>query len=570
MSDKLVRAKHTHEAVERMTGLSAEKAGSEATTIEPAKPSVASSAALISFFTIISRITGFARTWTMAITLGVTALASSYVIAYNIPFMLSELVAGGMISTAFLPVYISVKRKLGKDASNNYASNLLTIVVILLGIMSILSICFPSVAIKTQSLLSDQGQSELQQAAFFFQIFAIQIVFYGVSAIFSGLLNANRDYLWYSIAPIFTNLIHIGSFVAFGMLYPEHPEVALYVIAIANPVGVAIQIVIQMPALKRHGIRLRPRVDLRSPEIRETFKIGVPAVVVVACSFVIVSVQQSAALSITTDGPSAIYYARLWFTLPYSFLAVPIATAMFTELSALQAEHDIETFKKGVLSGASQTLFFMIPFALYLFVFSVPLITLYGAGNFTQDDIPLVAGYLAALAFALPFYGINTYMERVFASMRKMNIFAAFNVIAMLVQVGLTLGAGIIEAPLETIAYATLAFYALADILLFAYLKVGLAPFSLKSVGVSFLRALVVGLVGAGCGAGALWMLQALFVPLSSSGPLIAVTYIVVGGSASLVATYGLALAFNFPEAKVLRTLGNKIKVKLNRRPKKA
>jgi len=74
---------------------------------------VGSSAALISFFVIISRITGFMRTWAMAFALGSTMLASSYQVANNLPNMLYELVVGGMLVTAFLPVYVSVKDRIG-------------------------------------------------------------------------------------------------------------------------------------------------------------------------------------------------------------------------------------------------------------------------------------------------------------------------------------------------------------------------------------------------------------------------------------------------------------------------
>ncbi|MBQ3106614.1 MAG: murein biosynthesis integral membrane protein MurJ, partial [Eggerthellaceae bacterium] len=167
--------------------------------------SVGSSAALISVCTIISRITGFARTWAMAFALGASALAGSYQVANNLPNMLYELVAGGMLVTAFLPVYLSVKKRLGHRAGNEYASNLLTIVVLFLGVLSALCVAFPGVAIYTQSFFSDQG--DMQLATYFFRFFAIQIVFYGASSIVSGLLNANRDYLWSSIAPVANNII---------------------------------------------------------------------------------------------------------------------------------------------------------------------------------------------------------------------------------------------------------------------------------------------------------------------------------------------------------------------------
>ena len=202
---------------------------------------VGSSAALISFFVIISRITGFMRTWAMAFALGSTMLASSYQVANNLPNMLYELVVGGMLVTAFLPVYVSVKDRLGVKGGNEYASNLLSLTFIVLGFVALLCTIFAPALIYTQSFMNDQ--STMGDA--FFRFFAMQIVFYGISTIVSGLLNASRDYLWSSAAPIFNNIIVTVTFVAYAFVAPSNPELAKFIIAIGNPLGVFMQMVIR-------------------------------------------------------------------------------------------------------------------------------------------------------------------------------------------------------------------------------------------------------------------------------------------------------------------------------------
>ena len=532
--------------------------------------SVGASAALISICVMISRITGFGRTWAMALALGSTLLSSSYQVANNLPNMLYELVVGGMLVTAFLPVYVSVKKRLGMKAGNEYASNLLTLVVIFLGIVAVLCMVFPAAVIYTQSFMTDQG--EMSTSVFFFQFFAIQIVFYGVSAVVSGLLNANRDYLWSSIAPVANNVIVIATFLAYFFIAPENPEAALYIIAIGNPLGVFVQMAIQIPALARNGIRLRPRLNLHDPALRETLAIGVPAVFVMLCSFAVVSVQNAAALSFAENGPSVLAYARLWFTLPYAFLAVPITTAMFTELADMQAEGNLEGVKRGITSGTNQIIFFMVPFALYLMVFATPLITLYCAGAFTAESIGAIATYLAVLALALPFYGVNTYLQKIFSSLRKMGVFAGFNFVAGAVQIALTAGAAALASsgelgatiPLESIAVAELAFYLVADICLFAYLRSRLGAFGLRTTAKAILWALVLGAAGAAAGGGLLFAAETLIAPLSGS-ILQALLYVVVCGLASLAVTFGLALALKIPEAAFLATIAAKVKGRLAR-----
>ncbi len=556
-SEIIIVGKHTGEDKTRLAA-SADRGESSDTA------SVGSSAALISVCTLISRILGFGRTWTMAFALGSTMLASSYTVANTVPNMLFELAAGGMIVTAFLPVYVSVKKRLGQKESNAYASNLLTLVVVFLGIVSLLCMAFPSLVIYTQSFYSEQ--SEMSTAVFFFQFFAVQIVFYGASSLVQGLLNANRDYLWPSIAPAANSLIVIAAFLAYAFISPTNPTLALYLIALGNPLGVFAQLAIQLPALKRNGIRLRPRIDFHDPALRETLGIGAPAVFVMLCSSVVVSVQTAAAYSFADNGPSLIAFARLWFTLPYAFLAVPITTAMFTELSDMQADGDIEGVKRGIVSGTNQILFFMIPFALYLMVFSLPLVTLYHAGAFTMDNVNSIARYLAVLAFSLPVYGVNTYLQKTFSSLRRMGVFAGFNFLAGAAQIGLTMfgAAHADQFPIEIIALGELLFYLVADVSLFIYLRHAFGAFGIRSIVKACLFGVLFGGVGAAAGAGVLALLETFAGPLSGS-IVQALIYLIAAGVVALAVTFGLSIKLHVPEAAFLTAIAQKVKGRLGR-----
>ena len=490
--------------------------------------SVGASAALMSVCVLFSRITGFLRTWAMAFALGSSFLSSSYQVANNLPNMLYELVMGGMLVTAFLPVYISVKKKSGTQAGNAYASNLLTLVTIFLGALSILCMVFPAQVIYTQTFYSDQSSSAL--ATFFFQYFAIQLVFYGASSIVSGLLNANRDYLWSSIAPVANNVIVIATFLMYAAIAPINPDVALFVIAIGGP----------------------------------TF-------LVMIISFATVSVMNAASYCFAIDGPSILAYARLWYTLPYSFLAIPITTAMFTELSEMKAEGDMKGVVSAITNGTAQIMFLLVPFALYLAVFSVPLVTLYHVGAFTMENIQSISSYLAVLAFALPFYGVSSYLQKVFSSLRKMGVYAALNFLAGVVQVALTAfwawttyNGNPNPATIESIALASIAFYVVGDVAMFIYLRAHLGHVGVRKIFGAALAGLLLGAAGALCGFGVLFALETFIGPLSGS-LFQAFAYIVAGGLVSLIVTFGLAHKLHIPEALFITNIAGKIFRKLRR-----
>lgn len=520
-------------------------------------PEVSRSASIISVCVAISRITGFIRTWSMAFALGATFLSSSYQVANNLPNQLYELVMGGMLVTAFLPVYLSVKKKAGMKAGNAYASNLLTLVLIALGIVTALCMIFPGAIVYTQSFMTEQ--SDMGVAVLLFQFFAIQTVFYGASTILSGLLNANREYLWSSAAPIFNNLVVIATFIAYAIIAPTDPEMALYVIAIGNPAGVLLQVVIQIPALKRCGIVLRPRVDLRDPYLKETIRLGASAIAITIFSFVTVSVMNAASYAFADNGPSVIAYARLWYTLPYSFLAIPITTAMFTELSDMHADGNREGVMKGIEAGTCQILFLLAPFMLYLIAFATPLVTLYHTGAFTADRIDQIAGFLAALALALPFYGVLAYLQKAFSSLRKLGVFAWFNVIASVIQVALTLAAaGAFQMgysiPIESIAWASAVYYLIVDILGLVYLKATYGGFSVFAMVRSFASGIGLGALGAAGGAVVLFAFEDL-LKVNTDDILMALLMVICGGIVAVGITFGIALALKMKDAALIRSL---------------
>lgn len=513
---------------------------------------VGRSTAMMSVLVIISRITGFVRTWGQAMALGVTVTSSCYTVANNLPNMLYELVMGGMLATAFLPVYLSVKEKAGRKGANKYTSNLLSIVMLLMGALTVLGMVFAGQVVWTQSF-GATADFDFNLAAYFFRFFAIEVVLYALSSIISGVLNAERDYLWSNAAPIFNNIVCTASFFLYAALVDKNPPLAILCLALGNPLGVAIQVVMQLPSLRKHDIHIRPHVNFRDPALRETLSIGIPSLVVTICSFVTVSVQNSSALSVTVWGSSIAYYTRIWYTLPYSIFAIPITTAMFTELSNYVSRGDLAATARGVASGTSKILFTLIPFTLYLMVFSQPLIMLMAGGKFTAEQIDLTAQYLVFLAASLPMYGVCTYQQKVCSSLRRMNLYMVSIALGSVVQVAfclvLTPLFGLMMVPLSSVF-----FFTLVDIVTFVSLRRQLGNMGLRSVLASAIKALVLGALGAGVGFGVLWGIQMVLGPLGGSA-LQAVAYTAVAGIPAVLVTFGIAVARNMPEAATFNSI---------------
>lgn len=524
---------------------------------EDRQKEVSRSASMMSVLVIISRLTGFARTWAQSIAVGTTVLASCYAIANTLPDQLYELVGAGMLTTAFLPVYMSIKKKIGKEGANAYTSNLLSIVVIATLLTSVLGFVFAGQVIYTQSFSANvEFDSEL--AIYFFRFFAIEIVLYCFSTIFSGVLNAERSYFWPMAAPIFNNFITTASFIAYALLARTYPSVGLLILALGNPLGVLVQVLVQVPSLKKNGIKLRLRIDLHDPALKDTLKIGAPALIVVIANFITVSVQNSSQLSVSAAGGAISNYARLWYTLPYAILTVPLTTALFTELSDNWAKKNIAAFKRDLTQGICQILLFTVPFMLYLIVFSVPLISIISSRQFEAEDILLTAEFLSGLSLALPLYGVGMYLQKVCSAMRRMTLYAVAATLGSGVQVALLIF-GTPYFGLGFVAATSAIFNVIIDIVMLLALRRRLGHIGLVSMALAFVRSLGLGLLGSVVAVLIMHVLEAFIGPVIGS-PLRGLINCVAAGIPAVLVTYGLAVIFKLPEAAAIRSLFGRLR----------
>ena len=514
---------------------------------------VGRSAGLMTVLTIVSRVTGFIRTWAMAAAIGMSLLSSSYQVANNLPNMLYELVMGGMLVTAFLPVYMGVRREQGREASNEYVGNLLGILLLLLGGISVLGTVFAPGFIWTQSFLSGDGGS-MDTAAFMFRFFAIQILFYGLGSVFSGVLNAHRDYFWSTFAPVLNNVIVIASFMGFDPVsaqFGEHAGVIL--ISLGTTLGVFVQMACQIPALGKHGVHPHIHIDFKDPALRQTIKLGIPTLLATVCMFVSTSITNAAALVVQPEtGPSVIAYARLWYTLPYALIAASLSTALYTELSHDAQEQDYDSVRTGISSGVAQMLFFLIPFALYLIVFARPLNMIYCAGKFDESGVALVSEFLIYLALSLPLYGVVVLMQKSFSALLDMKPYGRYCLYSAIGQAGSVLLFGVVLGyGMPAIALSYVVDYVILVGCSLWWLRRRLQGLQVKSILHGCFFGLLLGGLGAAAGAGVLWALENLVGALGGS-ILITLGYVCIAGMASLAVTFGLALVFRMPEVSAL------------------
>ena len=482
---------------------------------------VAKSTAVMSLCTLVSRATGFVRTWAMAFALGNTVMAAGFSLANNLPNMIYELVAGGVLSTAFLPIYLQQRNQHGTKASSDYASNLLSIAVVFLGVIALLASIFAPQVIMTQSLFSSASSETVTSAVWFFRFLAFEIVFYGISAVFSGILNAEREFFWPAISSVFMNVIAIIGFFGYPFIASSNTQAATTWLGITMLASIAVMAFVQLPALLKTGIRFRFLIDFNGEGFRDTIKLALPAIACTAINLVSLSIMNSCALHVAANGPSSISYAWMWYQFPYGVLGVALSTAMFTEMSDAVSRKDRIRFRENMLAGLSTTLMLIIPMAAMLFSCAYELIGLYSAGRFSAGDIEPIATLLMGWAINLPIYAAYMFVYRVFSALKDMKTVAICNAVLTCFQVLFYVTfTGVIKlGPFEGfgligIAVGDICFYTLMLITLLTILQKRMRSLNIASIAPSVFKVTIASLVG---GVAAFFLSRALDGLLSTT-----------------------------------------------------
>jgi putative peptidoglycan lipid II flippase len=514
----------------------------------------------MSVATLASRVTGLARTWAMAFALGNTVITSAYQVANNMPNMIYDLVAGGLLNAAFIPLYLLQVETQGKEGGDRFGSNLLNIVIIIMGALSLAGAIFAPELISTQTFTVESSSEVFGYAVFFFRIFAFQMLFYGLCGVVTSILNAHRVYFLPSLAPAFNNIVTIASFICYIPLYNINPTIALTVLAVGTTLGVVVQLVVQIPALIRMGFKYVLKINFRDPAFIETVKVGIPMVVYILGTLVAFTCRNAFSLQTGDNGPSTLLYAWTWFQLPYGIIAVSLSRALFTEMSDAMASGDKAKFNRHLSMGLSTTLLLIIPLAGLMCVLAGPIMQIFRAGAFNASDVQYVGYILSLWVLVLPSYAIQMYLFNVYAAIRRFTRFAVVCVILCAVQCAmyaLLCNQGALG--LAGVPAADFIYYTVTSIILLIILKRSIGHIGAGhaiSVGV---RALLATAIGAGLAAVALY-----FLPLGS-GILGGVLAVVIYGGVGLIIIFALCRLFRIPETDAALGVIGRIRKRFSR-----
>src|SRR6204780_318700 len=399
-------------------------------------------------FTLLSRLTGFARDIMLAAILGAGPVADAFYVAWRLPHNFRAIFPEGAFNTAFIPAYAHVHGKGGETSARLFADRIFTLLFLSQVVLLVVAWLFMPQAmhILAPGFTDDSEQRrlaiELTRITFPYLLLITMVTLYG------GMLNVMQRFASASAASIFLNIAMMAT-LALAAFFPTAGHAAAWGVLISG----FLQYFLLAGDLARPGglPRFAPlRLD---QDVRAFFRAVAPATLGSMGTQVAIFADTIIATFLPVGALLALYYAERLYQLPIGVIGIAIGTVLLPEMSRRIAAGDDAGAMASQRRAFEFTLLASVPFvAAFVTVPDLIMRAVFLRGAFTKADAAAAGATLAAYAVGLiPFVMIRSAVSAFYArkdtatpvkaSLTGLAVNLALKVLLMgsLAQVGLAL-----------------------------------------------------------------------------------------------------------------------------------
>ena len=378
---------------------------------------------LVSIAILCSRLLGLVREVVLSMLFAGANLRwlDCFNMAFKAPNMLRDLFAEGALSTAFITVFSKKTQAEGEEAAWSLARKMVTLATVTMTIVSALGVLFAPWIIwllasgwrhpsnPKNMLTPEQLAEKIEFTIMLARIMYPFILLVSLAALVMGMLNARKVFFMPAMSSTFFN---VGSMIVGGIvgwwLDPTFGKTAVIGFAIGTLVGGLVQLLTQLPSLKKVGFKFGLDFNWRDPGVKHTFDLMWPAII--SGSVVQVSVMLNAifASHVAGDGPVTwLYSAFRLMQLPLGLFGVGLATVSLPSLARMATNGISDDFRHTLTKAIRMGGLLSVPSAVGLAMLAYPIMSLvYGNGSakLNPAHVPGCASALQMYALGLVFY----------------------------------------------------------------------------------------------------------------------------------------------------------------------
>ncbi|MCW5979309.1 MAG: murein biosynthesis integral membrane protein MurJ [Bryobacteraceae bacterium] len=373
---------------------------------------VVRSAGIVSAALFLSRVTGLVREIVMAYLFGAGMAYDAFLLGFRIPNLARDLFAEGALSSAFIPTFTEYLTNRSKKEAAALANLVATAIIVIVGALCVLGIIFTPQLVRLLAPGYSEVPGKFELSVTMTRIMFPFLLLVALAAQAMGILNACNQFAVPALASTFFNVGSILGGLAIG--FWAGPLIGIEPItgmAIGVVLGGALQMVWQVPSLRRSGFRFRPRFDWSDPGLKRIFRLMAPAILGAAAVQVNIAVNTNFASQIQDplrgpDGPvSWLGYSFRFMQLPLALFGVAIASATLPTISRSAAAGNLDQFRSTLSRSLGIVFLLTLPSSVGLAVLGEPMIAaIYQGGRFDAYDTQQTGLALSCYAVGLAGY----------------------------------------------------------------------------------------------------------------------------------------------------------------------
>lgn len=397
---------------------------------QPARPArLGRASALLASGTIVSRALGFVSAFALTVVIGLTNQgANAFAVANTLPNNILPLVSGGLLSATLVPAIVRAAKH--EDGGGVFVSRLVTLGATAFVIVTAAAVALAPVLVAVYT--AGGGQNALDGGGVALTLAMSywclpQLFFYALFALLGEVLNARGVFGPVTWVPAINNVVVIASLVVFAALFGIHPDrsaatwapAEIAVLAGGATLGVAVQTVVLALFWRRTGLRFRVDFRWRGVGLGHVGRAGAWTFGMVLITLVAGIVQTNVALTSGAGDASAAVLKTAWliYVLPHSIIALSIATAYYSRISAHARDGRLDDMRADVSESMRRIALLVGGSAVALAAAAVPFAAFFAT---TRADLTGTAGVLLAYLPGLVPYGLLYVLQRAFFALGDM------------------------------------------------------------------------------------------------------------------------------------------------------
>lgn len=363
---------------------------------------------------VLTKFLGFIKLRIIAQLFGASRELDIFWASSTIPDMVFNILIGGSINAAIIPVLSDTLHKKGKGGLNKVFDHLLVIFFSLFLILSLsLFIFTPQIGefLATsdtfRGFLDISDNFNTNNLDLFIKLMRINLLsplILGISGLITAYLQNYRKFAITSLAPLFYNV----AMIAGSYILVKYFDMGVEGIAISALIGSVLHLAVQIPQWRKiyeeGDVKNKITVGsvFRDSGVLRTVKLAVPRILGLMGEQINILVNTLISFTLAPGALSSYKFAFSLHLFPVNIIGSAIAQVSLPELSEYGCKGDYKGFKKAFDQAIQFSMFLILPVVAVLLVLRLPIVRLsYGSGAFDWNDTLITAWCLALFSLSI-------------------------------------------------------------------------------------------------------------------------------------------------------------------------